>query len=147
MQKMEEENKVNSFLVNEKYPKEISSYKQKLRDCESVSAKTIMSQAEINEIKSKIQMVNKEVEQLIGKRDSNRDLSDDKLIMFRQQATIVSRKKDQCAENLENLRAEHSQLDKQLKEKRKNFGEDGETLRGEDVNEVSQFLVNPFRSM
>ena len=131
---MEDENKVNAFLVNEKYPKEIASYKQKLRDCETVSAKTVMSQAEINDIKSKIQSVNKEVEQLISKRDSNRDLSDDKLIMFRQQATIVTRKKDQCAENLENLRAEHSHLDKQLKEKRKNIGDEGETLRGEDVS-------------
>ena len=134
VQKMEEENKVNAFLVNEKYPKEIASYKQKLRDCESVSVKAVMTQGEINDIKKKISDVNKENEQLITKRDSNRDLSDDKLIMFRQQATIVSRKKDQCAENLEDLRSEHSQLDKQLKEKRKNFGDDGETLKGEDVS-------------
>ncbi len=54
--------------------------------------------------------------------------------MFRQQATIVSRKKEQCAENLEDLRSDHSHLDKQLKEKRKNFGDDGETLKGEDVS-------------
>jgi hypothetical protein len=53
--------------------------------------------------------------------------------MFRQQATIVARKKDQCAENLKNLRAEYTILDKQLKEKHKNFGEDGEILKGEDV--------------
>ena len=137
---MEEENKVNAFLVNEKYPKEIASYKQKLKDCESVSAKAIMTQAEINEIKKKISDVNKEVEQLITKRDSNRDLSDDKLIMFRQQATIVARKKDQCAENLENLRAEHAQLDKQLKEKRKHFGDEGEVLKGEDVKLIAFYL-------
>lgn len=70
---------------------------------------------------------------MIQKRDSNRDLSDDKLIMFRQQATIVARKKEQFAENLKNLRSEHGILDKQLKEKHKNFGEDGEILKGEDV--------------
>jgi hypothetical protein len=40
--------------VNEKYPKEIASYKQKLRDCESVAAKAIMTQAEINDIKKKV---------------------------------------------------------------------------------------------
>lgn len=83
--------------------------------------------------KKQIDDVNKEIEQLIQKRDSNRDLSDDKLIMFRQQATIVARKKDQCAENLKNLRSEHAVLDKQLKEKRKSSGEDGEILKGEDV--------------
>lgn len=134
---MEEENKVNAYLVNEKYPKEIASYKQKLKDSESVAAKSVMSQAELNEIKKKIEDVNKEIEQLIQKRDSNRDLSDDKLIMFRQQASIVARKKDQCAENLKNLRSEHAVLDKQLKEKRKSMGEDGEGLKGEDVNNMN----------
>lgn len=134
---MEEENKVNAYLVNEKYPKEIASYKQRLKDSESVAAKSVMSQAELNEIKKKIEDVNKEIEQLIQKRDSNRDLSDDKLIMFRQQASIVARKKDQCAENLKNLRSEHAVLDKQLKEKRKSMGEDGEGLKGEDVNNMN----------
>lgn len=54
VQKMEEENKVNSYLVNEKYPKEIASYKQKLKDCESVSAKSLMTQSELNDIKKKV---------------------------------------------------------------------------------------------
>jgi intraflagellar transport protein 81 len=103
VQKMEEENKVNGFLVNEKYPKELASYRQKVRDCESVAAKAIMSQAEIGEIKAKLAAVNGENEKLMQKRDSNRDLSDDKLIMFRQQASIVARKRDQCAENLEQV--------------------------------------------
>ena len=103
VQKMEEENKVNGFLFNEKYPKELASYRQKVRDCESVAAKATMSQAEIGEIKAKLAAVNGENEKLMQKRDSNRDLSDDKLIMFRQQASIVARKRDQCAENLEQV--------------------------------------------
>ena len=53
--------------------------------------------------------------------------------MLRQQVLIVGRKKDQFAENLKDLRSEHTTLEKQLKEKRKNMGDDGETLRGEDV--------------
>lgn len=70
---------------------------------------------------------------MIEKRDKNRDLSDEKLIMFRQQAIIIGRKKDQLAENLKDLRTEQASLEKQLKEKRKNFGEEGEVLKGEDV--------------
>ena len=34
---------------------------------------------------------------------------------------------------LKDIRNEHAALEKQLKEKRKNMGDDGETLRGEDV--------------
>jgi intraflagellar transport protein 81 len=51
---MEEENKVNAYLVKEKYPKEIESYKQKLKDCEVVASKTVMSQSEMTEIKKRI---------------------------------------------------------------------------------------------
>ena len=51
---MEEENKVNAYLVNEKYPKEIESYKAKLKNAEIVASKSVMSQAEINDIKKKV---------------------------------------------------------------------------------------------
>ncbi len=53
--------------------------------------------------------------------------------MLRQQDLIIGRKKEQFAENLKDLRSEHNSLEKQLKEKRKNLGDDGEILRGEDV--------------
>ena len=76
------------------------------------------------------------------KRDKNRDLSDDKLIMLRQQVLIVGRKKDQFVENLKDLRTEHNSLEKQLKEKRKNMGDDGETLKGEDVIYFSVTRLN-----
>ena len=75
------------------------------------------------------------------KRDKNRDLSDDQLIMLRQQVLIIGRKKDQFAENLKDLRGEHNSLDKQLKEKRKHLGDDGEILRGEDVRAFLKLLL------
>lgn len=131
---MEEENRVNAYFVNEKFPKEIEAYKKKLKDCEEIGSKPALTQAEINEIRKKIDNVNKEVTQLIEKRDKNRDLSDEKLIMFRQQALIISRKKEQMAENLKDLRIEQTSLEKQLKEKRKGMGEDGEMIKPEDVS-------------
>ena len=137
---MEEENRINAYLVNEKYPKEIESYKQKLKNCEVVASKSVMSQAELNEIKKKIDDTNKELSNLMEKRDKNRDLSDEKLIMFRQQAIIIGRKRDQMADNLNEVRNEHSHLEKQLKEKRKRFGEEGGVLKGEDV--INVFSLN-----
>ena len=67
-------------------------------------------------------------------------MSDDKLIMLRQQDLIIGRKKEQFAENLKDLRSEHNSLEKQLREKRKHLGDDGEILRGEDV----RILINCF---
>jgi hypothetical protein len=45
----------------------------------------------------------------------------------------VSRKKDQCAETLRDMRNEHASLEKQLKEKKKSLGDDGENLSEEEV--------------
>ena len=86
----------------------------------------------------KIEETNKELTQLKEKRDKNRDMSDEKLIMFRQQAIIIARKKEQLAETLNELRNENALLDKQIKEKRKKFGEEGGFLKGEDVSLLIQ---------
>lgn len=79
-------------------------------------------------------------------------MSDDKLIMFRQQAIIIGRKKDQLAENLKEYRMENSGLEKQLKERRKNLGDEGEVPKGEDVFDKHLTLLihmetNLFRSI
>jgi hypothetical protein len=58
---MEVDNRVNSILANEKYPKEIEAYKKKLKDCEDVAGKSVMTQSELNDIKKKV----------IGKRCKN----------------------------------------------------------------------------
>jgi intraflagellar transport protein 81 len=83
--KLEDDVRVNAYLVDEKLPKEIESYKLKLRDCEVVASKTVMSQAELNEIKKKIDDTNKELHVLTEKREKNRNASDDKLVTFRNQ--------------------------------------------------------------
>jgi len=51
---MEEENKVSAYLVNEKYPRELESYKAKLKNADIVASKSVMSQAEINDIKKQV---------------------------------------------------------------------------------------------
>ena len=54
IQKMEEENKVNSYMVNQKYPKELNMYKQKLKDYESILSKSAVTQSDLNDIKTKV---------------------------------------------------------------------------------------------
>lgn len=51
---MEEENRVNAILANEKNPKEIESYKQKLKACEEVASKSVTTQSELNDIKKRV---------------------------------------------------------------------------------------------
>ena len=51
---MEEENKVNSYMVNQKYPKELNMFKQKLKDYESILSKSAMTQSDLSDIKKKV---------------------------------------------------------------------------------------------
>jgi intraflagellar transport protein 81 len=83
---MEEENKVNAYMVNQKYPKEIEIYKQKLSDYESVISRVAFSPSDLSDLRKKIDEVNSQVQELVEKRDLSRDPIDDKLTMFRQQA-------------------------------------------------------------
>jgi hypothetical protein len=57
VQKMEEDNRANSILANEKFPKEIEAYKLKLKDCEEVASRSVMTQSELNEIKKRVSTV------------------------------------------------------------------------------------------
>lgn len=91
---------------------------------------------------NKTEEVNREVQILIEKRDANRDPTDDKLTMFRQQATLIARKKDKYVEELRELRTEYSELEKQLKEKRRANGLDEDIPRGEEFKRY----VNKLRS-
>lgn len=54
---MEEDNKLNAYLVNEKFPKEIEFYKQKLIDCEMLASQAVMTQSDINDIKKKVRLI------------------------------------------------------------------------------------------
>lgn len=58
---------------------------------------------------------------------------------------IVSRKKDQCAETLRDMRNEHASLDKQLKEKKKSLGDDGENLSEEEVKKKRSLILILFK--
>lgn len=41
-------------MVNHKYPKELSLFKQKLKDYESILSKSAMTQTDLNDIKRKV---------------------------------------------------------------------------------------------
>jgi intraflagellar transport protein 81 len=84
---MEEENKVNAYMVNQKYPKEIDIYKQKLADYESVISRAAFSPSDLSDLRKKIDDLNGQIQELIEKRDLTRDPIDDKLAMFRQQVS------------------------------------------------------------
>ncbi|CAF1361925.1 unnamed protein product [Adineta ricciae] len=114
MKRMEEENQVNSYLVTEKFPKQLSQMKTKLKYYEEVTSNKALGQTELTSYRAKISELNSAINKLHEKRVLTKDPTADNLAVFRQQALIVARRKEQAAERLTQLRAENDALEKQF---------------------------------
>ncbi|XP_068101352.1 intraflagellar transport protein 81 homolog isoform X2 [Hyperolius riggenbachi] len=133
MKRLEEEMKFNSYMVSEKLPKELESKKQTLSFIQRVVSEQVMDQSDLADLEAKIQEVNSEISQLIEKRMRN-DPTDDKLSLFRQQAAIISRKKETKAEELQEAKEEIANLEREIAQKSSQARDtDGsEMLRGDE---------------
>ncbi|KAL2092766.1 hypothetical protein ACEWY4_012564 [Coilia grayii] len=114
MKRLEEEIKFNSYMVTDKLPKELQSKRVAVQQLQKVASEPAMGQSELAQLHSKIQEANVEINQLIEKRMMRNDPMDDKLSLFRQQASIISRKKESRAEELQEAREELSALEREL---------------------------------
>lgn len=143
LQKLEEEVRVNSYLVKEKLPNGIASTQRYLQDLQKVVTEPAMGQSDLDKLNSKIQLLNSEINQLIEKKMMSNDPIDDKLSLFRQQAAIISRRKLTAAEQLNESRSELSLLQEEIEEKKSQTkGLDGEeVLKGDEF----KLYVNKLR--
>ncbi|KAM3868391.1 intraflagellar transport protein 81 homolog [Diretmus argenteus] len=114
MKRLEEEIKINSYMVSEKLPKELESRKRTVQYLQKVVSEPAMGQADLQELENKIKDVNSQINQLIEKRMMRNDPMDDKLTLFRQQASIIIRKKEAKAEELQEAREELATAEKEL---------------------------------
>ncbi|XP_036382860.1 intraflagellar transport protein 81 homolog [Megalops cyprinoides] len=134
MKRLEEEIKFNTYMVTDKLPKELESKKRTVQYLQKVLAEPAMGQAELAELEDKIREINMQINQLIEKRMMRNDPMDDKLSLFRQQASIIARKKEAKAEELQEAREELSAADRDLSHKNSQARDmDGtEVIRGEE---------------
>ncbi|KAM4707425.1 intraflagellar transport protein 81 homolog [Discoglossus pictus] len=133
MRRLEEEMKFNSYMVSEKLPKELETKRQTLCFLQKVVNEPAMSQTDLTELEAKIHEVNAQINELIEKRMRN-DPIDDKLSLFRQQAAIIARKKENKAEELQEAKEEIANLEKEISQKSNQSRDlDGsEVLRGDE---------------
>ncbi|XP_072443595.1 intraflagellar transport protein 81 homolog isoform X2 [Chiloscyllium punctatum] len=134
MKRLDEEIKFNTYMVSDKLPKELDSKKKTVHYLQKVVAEPAMGHSDLSELESKIQEINTQINQLIEKRMMRNDPMDDKLFLFRQQASIISRKKEAKAEELQEGREELSNLEKELAQKTNQARDfDGtEVLKGDE---------------
>uniref|UniRef100_A0A8C5WVV8 Intraflagellar transport protein 81 homolog n=1 Tax=Laticauda laticaudata TaxID=8630 RepID=A0A8C5WVV8_LATLA len=144
MKSLEEETKFNTYLVSEKFPRELETKKQSLLLLQKVVAEPAMGQSDLNELEIKIKEINAQINQLIEKRMMKYEPIDSKFSMYRQQASIISRKKTAKVEELQTAKEEITTLERQMIQKSSQARElDGtEVLKGDEFKRY----VNKLRS-
>ncbi|XP_038049933.1 intraflagellar transport protein 81 homolog [Patiria miniata] len=143
IKKLDEENKINAYLCQEKLPKEVEAKRKACQDLERVVNEPAMGQSDLDEIHTQIKTVNSDVNALIEKRMMSNDPIDDKMSLFRQQAAIIGRKKETAAETLQDSKDELHACQQEAAEKRENV----RGLQGEEVLKGDEFkrYVNKLR--
>ncbi|XP_069022328.1 intraflagellar transport protein 81 homolog [Embiotoca jacksoni] len=138
MKRLEEEIKINSYMVSEKLPKELEGMRRTVRYLQKVASEPAMGQAELQELADKIKEADSQINQLIEKRMMRSDPLDDKLTLYRQQASIIIRKKESKAEELQEAREEVAAAERELKQRSSQAqSSDGEeVVRGDELKRL-----------
>ncbi|KAA8578912.1 hypothetical protein FQN60_017515 [Etheostoma spectabile] len=113
MKRLEEEIKINSYMVSEKLPKELEGMRRTIKEVDS------------------------QINQLIEKRMMRSDPMDDKLTLYRQQASIIIRRKESKAEELQEAREKLAAVKRGLRQRSSQASSDGgEDIRGDELKRL-----------
>ncbi|XP_019949145.1 intraflagellar transport protein 81 homolog [Paralichthys olivaceus] len=138
MKRLEEEIKINSYMVSEKLPKELERMRHTVQYLQKVATEPAMGQADLQNLEDKIKEVDSQINQLIEKRMMRNDPMDDKLTLFRQQASIIIRRKESKAEELQEAREELAAAERELRQRgsQAQVSEGEEVIRGDELKRL-----------
>ncbi|XP_025018362.1 intraflagellar transport protein 81 homolog [Tetranychus urticae] len=142
LEKLEEEVEAKQRLVKEILPQELASIERYISDIQEIQSQPEVLPNFLEKIKSKIQTLNREINETIEKKMlTNDDADDEKLALVRQSAALVSKKRSNLQETVKEAEYELEELNKKLEEKKQMF--DGEEiLKGEELKK----FVNDVRN-
>lgn len=116
VKRLEEEIKFNSYMVSDKLPKELERMRRKVRYLQKVASEPAMGHAELAELEEKIKQLN-QANQEMEKKMTRTDPMDDNLTLYRQQASIIARKKEAKAEEVQEAREELAAVSREVSAK------------------------------
>jgi len=133
LQRLEQDVDITKLIVQQKFPKEISTREKEINIYEQVLGETALTTADLEDIRQKLDDAKKEVNDMVMKRMMKSE--DSNLVMFRQQAAIVANKKSSLIEKLNELRVESNGLNEELSEKKSKL----DNLQGDAVMKEEDF--------
>uniref|UniRef100_A0A3B3DY29 Intraflagellar transport protein 81 homolog n=1 Tax=Oryzias melastigma TaxID=30732 RepID=A0A3B3DY29_ORYME len=134
--RLEEEIQINSYMVSEKLPKELESLRRTVQYLQKVAAEPAMGQPNIRELEDRIRDVDSQINLLIEKKMLRNDPIDDKLTLYKQQASIISRKKEAKAEELQEAREALATAEREMKQRHSQSSQGEEVVRGDELKRV-----------
>ncbi|XP_071077967.1 intraflagellar transport protein 81 homolog isoform X2 [Desmodus rotundus] len=158
MKRLEEEIKFNSYMVTEKFPKELENKKKELHFLQKVVSEPAMGHSDLLELQSKINEINTQINQLIEKKMMRNEPIEGKLSLYRQQfkryvsklrsKSTVFKKKHQIIAELkaefgllqrteELLKQRHENIQHQLQNTEEKRGISGYSYTQEELERVS----------
>lgn len=131
---LEEENRLKSILTEDSIPKKVESLHQESIELAGTLAEPLLSDMELSQIREEIAVANEEVGKLREKRMPGKDPAQDKVALFRQQASIITRKREVAAEEFKTLMDELANTKKEIEAKNEKLKEfdGGVALRDEE---------------
>ncbi|KAF3850635.1 hypothetical protein F7725_012407, partial [Dissostichus mawsoni] len=118
MKRMEEEIKINSYMVSEKLPKELEAMRRSVQYLQKISSRLSDQSAD-------------------RERMMRSDPMDDKLTLYRQQASIIMRRKESKAEELQEAREELASAERDLRGRSQaQDSEGGEIIRTDELKRL-----------
>ncbi|KAI4899499.1 hypothetical protein NFI96_011496 [Prochilodus magdalenae] len=117
VKRLEEEIKFNSYMVSDKLPKELERMRRKVHYLQKVASEPAMGHAELAELEDKQIKQISQMNQVMEKKVVRSDPMEDNLTLYRQQASIITRKKEAKAEELQEAREELAGVTRELSAK------------------------------
>lgn len=113
--KVERDHKMNKYLSLENLPKQIKEIQQKLNDFNNV----LNGDSDLRPLETQVKTLNQEIYNLNEiKAEKIRNSGADKVTLFRQQAAVISRKKETTATQLQNVSESVGNLTREFEAKR-----------------------------
>ena len=131
---LDEENHLKGILTQETLPRKVEAQRKQCIELERVLSEPIMSEMDLDAIQLQIDEANAEVTRLMEKHMPGHDTVQGKLALFRQQASIISHRRESSAETYKTTMDEVTLAESELQSKREQLKEfdGGEVLREDE---------------